>query len=136
MPQTTSLIGIQFVQRGKKFAMAYESAAAPAGVARHAAHNRKLCSGSGRFRRYKGLRLIARLRGNRFYKFAARGQNKFLYSCRSKNYRAIPDHVRTSAKRQARKINIALQIYRGSSQLPLKATAESLRGTEAELLQR
>jgi len=78
--QTITLRGIQFVQRGKKFAMAYESAAAPAGVVRHAANKTKLSSGCASFRRCKWLRLIARARQRGFYEFTAGGQNKFLFS--------------------------------------------------------
>ena len=42
----------------------YKSSAALAKLARHAANKSKLSSGSGWFRRCKGLRLIARPRGN------------------------------------------------------------------------
>ena len=51
---------------------------------RCAANKTKLSSGTIRFRRCKGLRLIACPRSNGFYKWAAEGQNKFRYSCRSR----------------------------------------------------
>src|SRR6266487_2851307 len=113
MPQNTSLIGTQFVQRGKKFAMASNRQSRPQAWVATLPPTENCAQDTAGSDGYKGLRLIARLRGNRFYKFVARGQNKFRDSCRSKNCRATFDHVRTSAKRQASKIDIELQFLQG-----------------------
>ncbi len=43
-----------------------------------------------------------------FYKHAARGQNKFRHSHRSKCCVVIPDHVKTSPKRQALRSTLIL----------------------------
>src|SRR5437660_8075494 len=63
MPQITSLIGIQLVQRGKKLAMEYQDQCGSAGCPGH--HNGSMLkSKCAAFRRSKGLRFLLRLRGN------------------------------------------------------------------------
>src|SRR5437763_1225221 len=63
MPQITSLIGIQLVQRGKKLAMEYQDQCGSAGCPGH--HNGSMLkSKCAAFRRSKGLRFLLRLRRN------------------------------------------------------------------------
>src|SRR5256886_1172537 len=63
MPQITSLIGIQLVQRGKKLAMEYQDQCGSAGCPGH--HNGSMLkSKCAAFRRSNGLRFLLRLRGN------------------------------------------------------------------------
>src|SRR5436309_8076659 len=90
MPQTRSLIGTQFVQRGKKFAMITNQQQDGRRWIRHPPNETELSSGTVWFRRCKRLRLIARPRGNGFYKCAAREQNKFRDSYPFENRRRYP----------------------------------------------